>query len=375
MRDLTPLVRRCFALCTVALDCAVVVASDESATLWRDAIDPEIHNDAALMIYQDPRGTIWLEQLDPHTGLAKTGAASRTQLDTGAANLRQTFNGPEFGIDAGGWSIFYTKPHRGNLQLWRARLIDGRPQAEPVFRDGQRRQSVLVSKNEDAATTRLIYIKGDIPSGAFHWADVSAPERETRVVRTLGVDSPRWIDGTLSFVFAEADARGQLKLHDTLSGRTTIISADTGTKSFAYGWRAPELGGEFLVLSLVDHAAIGVWRQTRPDRWERIQTITPPAAAHYKVFGSPEPFVFKGRSYVSAVLKSEGGTMRFRDSEVWVFGVEAAGASPFALRVSDDAALTRSDPETLTTADRVHVYYNIFDGDAGYRIGHAAFSP
>lgn len=350
----------------------------ESESRWRDAIDPEIHQGESLMTYQDSRGAIILDQLDQRTGLADTGGQSRIQLDTGAANLRQTFNGPEFGTDATGWGVFYTKLVGDDLQIWGARLVDGKPHAEPVFRDGQRRQSVLASKHAKAAGTRLIYLKGDLKDGAFHWADSTAPERETRIVRTMGVDSPRWIDDTLSFVFAEAEGpdQGQIKMHDTVTGRTTAISSDAGVKSFAYGWKAPEFGGELLVMGLVDHVAIGIWRQTAQDKWERIQTITPPAESHYKVFGSPEPFVCAGRSYISAVIKSEGGTMRFRDSEVWLFGLKTGDATPYAARAdAGGVERTRSDAETLTVGGTVHVYYNIFAADTGYRIGHAALTP
>jgi predicted dienelactone hydrolase len=356
---------------------SVSASSGESESLWRDAIDPEIHQNKTLMTYQDSRGAILLEHLDPKTGLAD-GNKARIQLDTGAANLRQTFNGPEFGSDANGWGVFYTKASGDGFQLWRARLVDGKAHAEPVFRDRQHRQSVLASKSTDAKSTRLIYIKGGLKDGAFHWADVSAPDRETRIVRTMGVDSPRWIDDTLSFVFAEAEGpdKGQLKMHDTVTGRTTIISGDAGEKSFAYGWKSPGFGGETLVLSLIDRSAIGIWRQTADDKWERIQTITPPSESRYKVVGSPEPFVCEGRSYISAVIKSEGGTMRLRDSEVWLFGVDSAKTKPYAARAdSGGVERTRSDAETLTVGGTVHVYYNVFAADTGYRIGHAAVTP
>ncbi|MCL4201627.1 MAG: serine hydrolase [Pirellulaceae bacterium] len=345
--------------------------------LWRDAIDPELLQHEALMTYQNSRGAILLEHLDPATGSADP-KTPRLVLDSGAANLRQTFNGPEFGCDRDGWSVFYTKADSEVLKLWRARLVDGVPQAAPVFADGLHRQSVLASRGTEAASTRLIYLKGDLSDGAFHWTDLAEPQRETRIVRTMGVDSPRWIDNTPFFVFAEAEGsdRGQVKLHDTATGHTTVVSRDAGVKSFAYGWHAPEFGDEILILALVDAAAIGVWRQNSPSHWERVQTIAPPAESRHKVIGSPEPLVCAGRSYISAVLKSEGGTLTFRDSEVWLFGVQAPDAPPYAERVNAaDGDRTRSDPETLVSGNRVHVYYNIYDPEDGYLIGHRQVLP
>jgi len=346
----------------------------EAETLWRHSIDPEIHESERLMVYQDPRGGIWLEYLDPETGRTRSGGEARVQLDSGAANLRMTFNGPEFGTDASGWAVFYTKPHGGELQIWRARLVGGTPGAAPIFTDGQRRQSILVSKWPEAESTRLIYVKGDPRTGVFHWTDVAAPEREHRIVPTRGLDSPRWINGTFKLVFAleaEGPEAGQIKLLDTDTGRIERVSSDAGVKTFAYGWKAPELGGEILVEAMIDDAAIGIWRQTGSAGWERVQTITPPPASRYELFGSPEPFTFKGRSYISALLKSQGGTMRFRDSEIWVFGIDSPGHPPFAARVDGGGApLTRGDPETMAVGDRIHIYYNISHPDTGYRIGH-----
>lgn len=345
--------------------------------VWRDAIDPELLPQEALMTYQNSRGAILLEHLDPATGSADP-KEPRVVLDTGAANLRQTFNGPEFGYDREGWSVFYTKAEGDVFQLWRARLVDGRPQAGPVFGDGRHRQSVLASKGAEAASIRLIYLKGDLRDGAFHWTDLAEPQRETRIVRAMGVDSPRWIDDTACFVFAEAEGpdRGQVKLHNTATGQTTVVSRDAGVKSFAYGWQAPEFGDEVLVLALVDGAAIGVWRETSPGSWERIQTLAPPPESRYKVIGSPEPLVCAGRSYISAVIKSEGGTMRFRDSEVWLFGVEAADAPPYAERVdAADGERARSDPETLVAGNQIHVYTNIYDPEDGYLIGQSKAVP
>ena len=341
-----------------------------------DYIDPEILNSEPHMTYQDAAGNIWLEKLDPKTGLPEAG--SKTRLDTGAANLRVTYNGPEFGIDATGWAVYYTKEDRGELQIWRAQNNNGRVSAKPLLSDGQRRPSILVSKNPKSKSTRLIYLKGDRYKGVYHWMDVDDPTRETRIVKIKGVDSPRWVDDTLSFIYAESEGpdAGQLKLHDTLTGKTRTITSDAGTKSFAYAWKAPEYGNEILALAMVDGETIAVYRDTGKAFWQRISTLTPPAESKYNNFGSPEPIIFNNRSYVSAVLKSDKtATSLFRDSEVWVFGIEDKAGSKFSRQVDDGKSpLMRSDPETLTTAGDVYIYYNAYDKTNGYQIHKAPIS-
>jgi predicted dienelactone hydrolase len=341
-----------------------------------DYIDPEILNSEPHMTYQDAAGNIWLEKLDPKTGMPVSG--SKTRLDSGAANLRVTYNGPEFGIDATGWAVYYSKEDRGELQIWRAQLKNGRVSAKPLLSDGQRRQSILVSKDPKSKSTYLIYLKGDRYSGHYHWMDVNYPARETHIVKIKGVDSPRWIDDTLSFIYAESEGpdAGQLKLHDTLTGKTRTITSDAGSKSFAYAWKAPEFGNEILALAMVDGEAIAVYRDTGKAIWQRISTLTPPSESKYKNFGSPEPVIFNNRSYVSAVLKSEKtATSRFRDSEVWVFGLGDNAESKFSRQVDDGKSpLMRSDPETFTAAGDVYIYYNAYDKANGYQIHMAPIS-
>lgn len=325
-------------------------------------IDPEILSSENLMVFQDQGGSIWIGKLDPTNGLLQSGDGKDILLGSGAFNLLESFNGPEFGLDARGWSVFFTKTHGGIPQIWRARLNGEKSEAMPLTTDGQRRQSILASKNAQAASIKLIYVQGKRGDGRFFWSDEDRPTTETPVVRVKGTDSPRWIDDTLQFVFAESDGAdaGQLKLVDTATGNVRTITSDTGVKSFAYGWKAPEYRGEILVLAMVDQKAVGVWRDTGKSHWERIATLTAPPEARYGNVGSPEPLVSQGRSYVSLVLK-DGTSGRFRDSEVWILGIEADQDKRFARRVDDGRSpMMRSDPETFVGDNEIFVYYNVY---------------
>lgn len=337
-------------------------------------IDPEILSSEGLMAFQDQAGGVWVGRLDPVSGLFRSADGKDILMSSGALNLRETYNEPEFGLDANGWSVFFTKIHDGVPQLWRSRLSGGKPVAQPVTTDRQRRQSILASKNARAATTRLLYLQGKLGNGRFFWLDEDKPALETAVVRLKEVDSPRWIDDTLQFVFAESDGAdaSQIRLVDTATSRARTITDDVGVKAFAYGWKAPEYSGEILVLALVDYKTVGVWRDTGKEYWERIATLTPPPGSRYRNFGSPEPLVAQGRSYVSLVLKDENTRGRFRDSEVWILGIDADPARNFARRVDDGRSpVMRSDPETFEGGNEIFIYYNAFDRDNGFEIYRA----
>jgi hypothetical protein len=337
-------------------------------------IDPEILSSEDLMTFQDPSGSVWIGRLDPASGLFRAADGRDVLMDRGALSLRESYNGPEFGVDAGGWSLFYTKNKDGVPQVWRSRLVGGKPEAAAVTADRQRRQSILASKNAQAATTRLLYIQGRLGNGHFYWLDMDRPGSETPVVRLKEVDSPRWIDDTQQFVFAETGGSdgGQLKLVDTTTGRGRTITNDAGVKTFAYGWKAPEYGGQILVLALVDYRAVGVWRDTGKQYWERIATLTPPAGSRYGNLGSPEPLVAQGRSYVSLVLKDANTRGRFRDSEVWILGIDADPKNRFARRIDDGRSpVMRTDPESYVGEKEIFIYYNAVSQGSGFEIHRA----
>lgn len=337
-------------------------------------IDPEILDIEGLMTFQDKSGGVWVAGLDPVSGLFSTADGMETLMDSGAMSLRQTYNGPEFGVDGNGWAVYYTKSHNGIPQIWRARSVDGKLESKALTADKQRRQSVLASKNANTDATSLIYVQGQLGDGQFYWLNESRPTTETSIVRLKGVDSPRWIKDSLKFVYAESDGKdaGQLKLVDTVTGKVRTITHDEGIKAFAYGWKAPEYNGDTLVLALVDYKAIGIWRDTGDNYWQRIATLTPPTASRYQYFGSPEPFVLKGKSYISLVLKDSNTRGRFKDSEVWVMSIDADPARRFVRRVDDGKPqVMRSDPETFVGENEVFLYYNAVGADKVYEIYRA----
>jgi predicted dienelactone hydrolase len=341
-------------------------------------IDPEILASYRVMVYQDSLERIWLEELDFSTGMHESSTRDRILMDSDAAPLIETWNGPEFGVDANGWRLYYTKGARGNLQIWEATLENGRPVTRTVLADGDRRQSILVSKNRNADSIRLAYLKGDKTGGDWYWMDVADPSRESRIVTLKGKDSPRWIDDTFTLVFAESRGRdaGQLKLYDTVTGRVSTITDDAGVKSFAYGWYAPDFGGDMLVLAMVDDRRIGVWRDPGDGgMWPRIATIDPPSTSKYPYMGSPEPFLLNGKSYMSLVIKQQSAGKMFSDSEVWVFGLEPEGEVT-TRRVDNDgrSQWMRSDPETVVTDDGAFVYYNGYTRSEGYKLFKVRFS-
>lgn len=329
-------------------------------------VDPEILPGGNLITYQS-QGDIYLARLDAETGLFVTPNGDDLLVDRGGARLLETFNGPEFGIDANGWALYYAKPHDGDVQVWRATVsAGGQVEAMPIT-SGARYQTQLVSRNPAASSTQLAAIQGTWESGTAVWFDTDDPA-DVSVITPIenGVNPVRWVNNSSVMTFSERSGpdRGQIVLLDTATNTRQTITADAGDKTDPYGWYAPEFGGEMLVLAIVDNSAVAIYRDTGGPAWERIVTLMPPAESNYDFVSSAEPFTVDGRSYMSLVIKSANSNrQRFNDSEVWIFGLNADAGARYAERCdSGEAGVARSDPEVFIGSGNVFVYYNVISG-------------
>jgi hypothetical protein len=323
-------------------------------------IDPEVLPGESLLTYQDAEGAIQLASLRPIDGRFEVADGREWTLDTGAWPVAETFNGPEFGLDSEGWSVFYTKQNAGIPSLWRARLGPSGPIAEPLT-EGSRRQTVLASRDPGADRVRLLFLRGSLGTGQVAWMDEAAPETET-VFDFYDVQL-RWIDGQRRFVHipqAGANA-GELVLIDTVSSEARLITDDGDPKAFPYGY-VDTASGRLKVLALIEGAtAIGLWEDQGDGGLFALRTTWSLSDQNGRTIGSPEPFVVGNEAWVSFIVREgvSGGP-----SEVWLARSDGSAAH----RCDDgEIGLARSDPESRVSDGQVAVYYNVIT-PAGYRL-------
>lgn len=328
-------------------------------------VDPEILPNAHLMTYQSSGG-VYVAPMNPSSGDFIT---DRTILmDTGAASGLETFNGPEFGIDANGWALYYAKEDQGSVQIWKATLDSSGTHHTSAVTSGARHQTQLVSRNPRAASTRIVAIEGTWQDGTAVWFDTSDPTTTYPIDRIEnGVTPVRWVNNSFLLTYSQrtGDQRGQIGILDTDTNTKTLISNDAGDKTDPYGWYAPEYGDDLLVLAIVDNGAVAVYRDTgRGDYWERIATLYPPPDSRYSFVASAEPFTLDGRSYLSVIVKDATSNREVpTDSEVWLWEVNPNADTRYTERCdSGEVGIVRSDPEVMIGETNVFVYYNVLSG-------------
>ncbi len=336
-------------------------------------VDPEILQVGAKLVFQTGGGKIWLADLDPETGLFVSTDGKDQLIDTDAYPIAVTWSGPEFGVDASGWSLIYAKaePPGGAPQIWRSEPTDDGFRIEPMTA-GEPHQTQLATKSLTRTGTRILGIRGAWSDGTIAWYSENDPEDERDVIEIdediFGRTPARWSrDGR--FVLYR-DELGRVNLLDADLGTTRLVTDDGSVHDDPNAWRAPELGGELLVATVMDATRIAILRDLGGPTWTRIATLEVPAGSGQDYLGSPEPLVVGGRSHLSLVVKDQpnhSGTVA-TEGEVWIIGIEegADGSPEFARRCDDGAAgVYRSDPETFVGTDEVFVYYSVIDRDHG----------
>ena len=318
-------------------------------------IDPEFHSSENLITFADSEQNAWLSEIDPLSGDFVLSDGRDVLVDEELTPLSLSFNGPEFGIDKNGWSLYYTKDVDGVPQVWQAAPHENKsPQA--LTNNEISRFSVLASEAPTLDETYLLYAQSSFSplEGKIAWLNEDGIET-TAAPTDRGT---RWIDDTASFVYIQYSGAnaGQVAIYDTQTHTSETITNSTGKKSYAYGWFAPEYD-QLLGLVLNNTSEIEIYQDKGGEYWEKISTLQLPTESQYSIIGSPETFSAGEKSYITLVTKADTG---YAKAEVWVWGIET-DEKQYTLRCEDDQGeVIRTDPESFVGEDEVFVYYNVF---------------
>lgn len=341
--------------------------------------DPEFLNSEFLTVWVEPLldgaegdGIAVVAPIDPRTGVIETDIASIVSVELPAAKLNG--NGIEWGLSQRGPEAYFAclgpgggtricRISRSGQGDWGNAVVAGT--GNTTIKDPSKAASTAVPRvhylglQEDGSLS----VAG--PYGVF--ADQPGGARGEL---EFGQVSGRWgPDGRLLFVSrypAGLLAPPRIETFDVVTGESTPLLPDDGIgRSSPFPWAAPEAPGGGAFVARVEqenspYLAIEAYRQNADgtyEFWNRIE----PICAGYPFNSSPEPFVYKGRSFVSMV--SYAGDDKDNDPGIiWVASVDPDG--PQIRRLLEPATCfsdtdVRKDPEPVVLEGRggVRVYF------------------
>ncbi len=317
--------------------------------------DPEFDAIEGRVVWQQRTGEeLWVARLDLDTGdlVPSDGQGELVSKDVTPIALAK--NGPEWMQGAEGPEILFSRIEEDKPLVRRAwRSMDGEWSSQPILRTtfGAAPIGSLDAGDEEP---RVIY--RDVRTSEVHWtyADGSAVGD---LVRDPAY-SPRWVPGTHDVTFSYDGAAVSLNVDTQELSYITDESANAGQ---VFRFWSVETGAEMAMVTDDDAPTELVIYRLEGEHWEPIKWIVPPEDYPYVI--SPEPFDWRGRTYVSylAIERPRNGGQD--PAEVWVASVEPGDDLNY--RVSESLIRRRMDPEAFAGNDTVWIYYT--DNDDGHR--------
>ena len=330
-------------------------------------IDFEFSQSRAQFAWVDEAGSLWLGNVDRDTGAFQPVDGMGILIDSDAMTTKDvwiTFNGPEWVLSADGDKIAYTKFLKGRPHIpSNARVaiasegVRSRWSTRMLSRDLPR-NAPYGSETEGDRDPRLTYVDNE---GRHFWRSLGDASTESIIPGVEASPKPvRQVRGARALIYTiTVDGVRQIVRYDLDSSTLEQLTFDAGDKGAPWMWRAPEYGGEFVFMALVNNTELRIYRQQstgfdRANPWAPVYAIAAPAGSK---ISSPEPFVYQQKSYIFMAMVNEPNSY---PSDIWISNIETS--APLFRRVSDNSNLRlRSDPEVFITSRGPLIYYNRFD--------------
>ncbi len=313
----------------------------------------------------DQNDEIWLADVDPFTGRFIPEDGRGQFLGEGGPVL-QTQNVSDWALSLQGPAVHFTGfDDDGIFQMYRTFIEEGSPIREQITGgfDNRPRYAAFPSRDPQDPVARILYLRAfsmDTTYTVFgeYWKFEDQPDNTEFQLpgpQVSDTDAPRWIPGEQAVatkVVLEGDEQ-QAARYDIITGETTVLTQTPGVKRETWFFFAPEYGGEQLFYTVVGNEVLEVQRQIEGE-WTPIRRITIPKEESQDVeLLSPEPFAFRGRTYV--MTSASDGNRYTEPSDMWVLSIDGA----FKQRCSSNLPLLRLAPEVFVSheADTVFLSY------------------
>lgn len=350
----------------------------EPASGW---VDPEIRPGGNEIAFQTADGRVWCGRLDPSTGLLVED--SLEVVDTGATPMLVSWNGPEFAVDANGWSIVYNKRINGVPQLWQAVRGEEGWSVSPIFKDTfAARVTFLTSQSMNLPESWILYTRQVGGQSWLNAASLQDPDNEVALYpfEPRQPSHARPVAGYPGALVATGPetAQGQLLLYTLPEGTAQVVLSSDETIGLPVSVEAPERDGARLLGAVVGGDRMVFLEEIGPGNWTEVAAFGLPPEAEsrgYTVFSSPEAFTIGGRFFVCLNIERPGtGVGAIEEAQIWFIAPELDGYPAVAVRTDEGKeGILQTDPEFYVTPDESEAYaiYNVATPELLYEIRRA----
>jgi len=328
--------------------------------------DPEFDAVSQRMTFFDTMGRLKVMSIRADGTVASPGCRGGVVVDTGVVSVMPEFsliNGPEWARSQNGTEIFYTKLDVQQQPALARAWKNGSIWQTEFLELGTNRGLPVATMDATDLQTRIFYAFQP-PGAAWEWrwreSRDAASEAPFPGVAPRGTGAaPRWVQGqrAIATVVADSNAVMQAARFDVDAATIELLTDDAGDKDEVWMWPAPEFNGEHLFMTVVDNCCLRIYRQLA-GVWTVIQTADAASFSDKPFIFSPEPFVYKNRSYVVMRLSRQ----KYSPADLWILAVDPA--NPLLRQVTDPTLPdnVRSEPEFMATPNGAFIYYTMVEG-------------
>lgn len=344
------------------------VPNETQASVQPDLIDYEFSQVRGQFAWNDSLGNLWIGGVDRVTGLFVPADGRGILVDADSMTFQdaqKTKNGPEWVSTAFGEMILHTKyagRHTdGNSRIGLAQENPDGTWTSSVLPPGATRKAPYGSAIPGDPVPRVTYVDNN---QKHYWRLLFDPASEVAIpdfpdsnypIRHVQCAVPG-VPGSKAVAYpVTVGTVDQIFYREWGAAAPVQITADAGNKYEVWMWCAPEFDNELVFFTLVDQVEVRVYRRL-PDAngnpaWTPILSHRAPGGN--QIF-SPEPFLWKGKSYLFMAQTVRPNKFR---SEIWVANIDSL--NPLFKRITPTEPLrTRTDPEIFVTDLGPMIYYN-----------------
>ena len=328
-----------------------VLVSSRSAKICDIEIDPF----KKRLCFQSPdENKLWVCHLDTTTWSLTVPDGREILVDSLLTSIDVTSNSGEWGYDLNGTYIVYNK-ETDRKRYVAVAAENGSAWSLCTLTDAPHRMNPHASRNPADSFVAIHYVSTML-TNYTKYKYINNPAHEYWV---HDFKDAHW-GSDEQIITGILKGNHQVGLFDPSSPAIPVQLTFDYNKHYSrpFNWHAPEHQNARMLFAVANGEELQVFKEVTPNsnNYGLYMTFTSPSAnPAYNKFGSPEPCVYNGQSYITFMASSSEFETANVPGEIWIAKIDSI--NPFYRMVSDTVAGIRTDPETLATSDSLLVYY------------------